>query len=302
VIPALRVRLTAIYGGVLFVFVALLLGVSYWLMSGHLHRTLPDAGADLALAQLGEQYLLALAGVTIVAVALGWALAGRELRAMQSSFDARERFVANASHELRSPLTVIRTEADVTLSDPQASVAELRAMGETVVGAADELDALLDGLMVLARSDHGMSAALEPLDLAAVAGAAARRVGCTDVRVRLDLEPAGVRGERRLLERLATNLIENGVKYNAPGGFVRVRTHASADGAVLDVENSGPLVDPRIAARLTEPFERGGRVGRGGSGLGLSIVRSVAEAHGGRMSLAARREGGLSVRVVLPGA
>jgi signal transduction histidine kinase len=299
VIPALRVRLTAIYGGILFVFVALLLGVSYWLMSGHLHRTLPDAGADAALAQLGEQYLLALAGVTLVAVALGWALAGRELRAMQNAFDARERFVANASHELRSPLTVIRTEADVTLSDPGASIGELRAMGETVVHAADELDALLDGLMVLARSDHGMNA-LEPLDLATVATAAARRVRSEDVHVRLDLQTAGVRGERRLLERLATNLIENGVKYNAPGGFVRVRTHAGEHTAVLDVENSGPLVDALLATRLTEPFERGGRVGSGGSGLGLSIVRSVAEAHGGRMSLTPRPEGGLTVRVVLP--
>ena len=298
-IPALRVRLTALYGGILFVFVALLLGVSYWLMCGHLHRTLPDAGANAALAQLGEQYLLALAGVTLLAVATGWALAGRELRAMQSAFDARERFVANASHELRSPLTVIRTEADVTLSDPDADIHELRAMGETVVHAADELDALLEGLMVLARSDHGM-AALEPLDLASVAGAAARRVSAQDVRVRLDLQPAGITGERRLLERLATNLIENGVKYNAPGGFVRVRTHASEHGAVLDVENSGPPVDPRVAARLSEPFERGGRVGRGGSGLGLSIVRSVAEAHGGRLSLNPRAEGGLAVRVVLP--
>ena len=155
-IPALRVRLTAIYGGILFVFVALLLGVSYWLMSGHLHRTLPDAGADAALAQLGEQYLLALGGVTLVAVARRLGARGRELRAMQAAFDARERFVANASHELRSPLTVIRTEADVTLSDPDANVRELRAMGETVVDAVDEMDALLDGLMVLARSDHGV--------------------------------------------------------------------------------------------------------------------------------------------------
>ena len=168
---------------------------------------------------------------------------------------------------------------------------ELRAMGETVVDAADEMDALLDGLMVLARSDHGVSAhgVARPRQRGAAPPPAASR--SSDVRVRLDLQPAGVHGERRLLERLATNLIENGVKYNAPGGFVRVRTRASEHGAVLDVENSGPLVDPRVAARLTEPFERGGRVGRGGSGLGLSIVRSVAEAHGGRLSLSPARRG-----------
>src|SRR4051794_22843536 len=112
--------------------------------------------------------------------------------------------------------------------------------------------------------------------------------------------PAGVRGERRLLERLAANLIENGVRYNAPGGFVAVSTRAAPDGAVLDVINSGPPVDPAVAARLTEPFERGGRTGTRGAGLGLSIVRAVAEAHVGRLTLTPRPEGGLAVRVDIP--
>ncbi len=113
---------------------------------------------------------------------------------------------------------------------------------------------------------------------------------------------SGVSGERRLLERLAGNLIENGVRYNAPGGFVSVRTRVDGDGAVLDVVNSGPVIDPSMAARLIEPFERGGRTGTRGAGLGLSIVRSVAEAHGGRLALTPRREGGLAVRVTLPAA
>ncbi len=300
-IPALRFRLTATYGGVFLVFVAILLGVSYWLMGRHLHRTLSEDAAGAALTQLGTQYLLALAGATLVASALGWALAGRELRATQAAFDARERLVANASHELRSPLTVIRTEADVTLSDPDAGVPELRAMGREVIGAADEMDALLEGLMVLARSGRELPHR-EYIDLAAAAGAAARRVRSPGVRVRLDLAPAPVRGERRLLERLAGNLIENGVRYNAPGGFVSVRTHAEAGGVVLDVVNSGPPVDPAVAQRLVEPFERGGRTGIRGAGLGLSIVRSVAEAHGGRLALTPRLEGGLAVRVTLPAA
>jgi signal transduction histidine kinase len=298
-ISNLRVRLTVIYGGLFAAFVAVLFGVSYWLMGRHLHRTLGDAAADAAQGQLGLQYLLFFAGAVLVAGALGWWLAGRELRSMQAAFDARERFVANASHELRSPLTVIRTEADVTLADPDADVAELRAMGAGIVGAVDDMDALLDGLMVLARSGHGLSA-VEPVDLAAAARAAARRVRRGDVQVRLDLEPAGVRGERRLLERLAANLIENGVRYNAPGGFVSVTTRASDTGAVLDVVNSGPVVDPALAQRLVEPFERGGRTGTRGAGLGLSIVRSVAEAHGGRLALFPRAEGGLAVRVSLP--
>jgi hypothetical protein len=296
VIPALRVRLTALYGGLFVACVAILLGVSYWLMSRHFGRTLTPSEADLALSQLGTQYLLALGGVTLVAGALGWALAGRELASMQSAFEARERFVANASHELRSPLTVIRTEADVALADPDA---DLRAMAREVIGAADEMDELLEGLLVLARSGHGLPER-EPLDLAAVARSAARRVRSSGVRVRLDLASAGVHGERRLLERLVANLIENGVRYNAPGGFVAVSTAVSGGEAVLDVTNSGPVVDPSVASRLTEPFERGGRVGVRGSGLGLSIVRSVAEAHGGRLTLSPRAEGGLAVRVMLP--
>jgi signal transduction histidine kinase len=301
VIPHLRVRLTAIYGGIFVVFVALLLSISYWLMARHLDRTLGVDEAATALGQLRMQYLLALAGATLVATALGWALAGRELASMQAAFDARERFVANASHELRSPLTVIRTEADVTLANPDADVEELRAMGRQVLGAADEMDALLEGLMVLARSGRELPNRAY-VDLAAAAGAAARRVRAGGVRVRLELEPAGVSGERQLLERLAGNLIENGVRYNAPGGFVAVRTSSSDAGAVLDVVNSGPIIDPAVAAGLIEPFERGGRTGRGGAGLGLSIVRSVAEAHGGRLALTPRVEGGLAVRVTLPAA
>ena len=286
-ISNLRIRLTAIYGGIFVVFVAVLLGISYWLMARHLDRTLDPFEAAAALGQLRVQYLLALAGATLAATALGWALAGRELASMQGAFDARERFVANASHELRSPLTVIRTEADVTLSNPDADVAELRAMGQQVLGAADEMDALLEGLMVLARSGRELPNR-EYVDLAAAAGAAAKRVRSSSVRVRLELEPVGVSGERRLLERLAGNLIENGVRYNAPGGFVAVQHAAStATGAVLDVVNSGPVIDPSLAARLVEPFERGGRTGTRGAGLGLSIVRSVAEAHGGKLVVAA---------------
>ena len=170
-ISNLRVRLTVIYGGIFFVFVAVLLGVSYWLMGRHLHRTLGELAADNAQAQLGTQYLLFLAGATLVAGALGWWLAGRELRSMQSAFDARERFVANASHELRSPLTVIRTEADVTMANPDADLDEFRAMGHEIVNAVEDMDALLDGLMVLARSGHGL-AGVESVDLA---GRRARR-------------------------------------------------------------------------------------------------------------------------------
>ena len=172
-------------------------------------------------------------------------------------------------------------------------------MGDDVLDSIDRMDELLDGLMLLAQS--GRPPERRPVDLAGIARAAAAGVRPGGVRVRLTLDPVQVRGERRLLERLAENLVENGVRYNAPGGFVDVRTSARDRSAVLRVENSGPLVPAAIAARLLEPFERGGRArDGGGAGLGLSIVRAVAEAHGGRVALAPRREGGLAVEVVLP--
>jgi signal transduction histidine kinase len=298
--PSLRVRLTALYGGVFAVFVAVLMGASYWLMQRHFDRTLQPAEADAALSQLATQYLVAFAGATLLATALGWALAGRELRSMADAFARQQRFVANASHELRSPLTVARTEVEVALADPGAEAGELRAMGEGVLETVDRMDELLDGLMLLAQS--GRPPERRPVDLAGIARAAAAHVHPEGgVRLRLRLDPVQVRGEQRLLERLAENLVENGVRYNAPGGFVDVRTAARDRTAVLRVENSGPLVPAATAARLLEPFERGGRARDGdGAGLGLSIVRAVAEAHGGRVALFPRREGGLAVEVVLP--
>jgi signal transduction histidine kinase len=296
--PGLRVRLTALYGGLFAVFVAILMAVSYALMRGHLDRTLPPDEAAAALSQLGTQYAIALAGATLVATALGWALAGRELASADRAFEARERFAANASHELRSPLTVIRTEVDVALADPDAGVPELRAMGEDVLETVDRMDGLLDDLMLLVRSGSALPRR-DPVDLAAVAGVSAQRAGAGPVALRLDLRPVTVRGERRLLERLTENLVENGVRYNAPGGFVAVATGAEDGAARLRVVNSGPLV--QHADQLLEPFERGGRAREDrGAGLGLSIVRAVAEAHGGRVALTPRREGGLVVDVTLP--
>ena len=297
--PSLRVRLTAFYGGAFALFAAVLFAASYWVMHGHLERTLAPAEADAALSELAVQFLVALAGATLLATALGWALAGRELRSAAAAFERQERFVANASHELRSPLTVIGTEVDVALADPDADARELRAAGERVLETVDRMDGLLDGLMLLAQS--GRPPERRAVDLASVARVAAGRVRARAVRLRLDLAPVKLRGEQRLLERLVENLVENAVRYNVPGGFVDVRTRSGEGGAVLRVENSGPVVPEATAARLLEPFERGGRArDGGGAGLGLSIVRAVAEAHGGRVSLVPRRDGGLAVEVVLP--
>ncbi len=226
------------------------------------------------------------------------------LDGLSESFGAQRRFVANAGHELRGPLTVIRTQAEVTLADPDASPAELRAMGEAVVEACRRTEALLEGLMALARSQRAL-VAREPTDLAPGARAAVAAVAdearAVDVRVRLDAGAAPTVGDRRLLDRLVANLVENAVRHNRPGGTVDVTTATRNGHAAVRVVNTGRALPDEAVARLTEPFERLGRPADArGAGLGLSIVRSVAEAHRGEVRLAARDGGGLDAEVLLP--
>ena len=346
--PSIRLRLTLLYAGLLVAATTLLLATSWWLLDGHLDRTLPPAYADEVMRRLALQYGLGVLGAGLVALGLGWAIAGHalaplrrilatarrvadgrleervaldgprdELRELsetlddmldrlQSAMESQRRFVANASHELRTPLTVIRTEADVTLSDPSASPEELRAMGRVVLETTDRMEALLEGLLLLARSSRG-GLAEEPVDLAALArrllGGADERAAAAGIRLSLETRAATTRGEPVLLERMVGNLVDNAVRHNVAGGFADVRVAGAGDTVHLEVSNGGSRIDPEALARLTEPFQRLDRCSdRMGSGLGLSIVRSVAEAHGGLLELRARPEGGLSVRVTLPSA
>jgi signal transduction histidine kinase len=226
------------------------------------------------------------------------------LARLDAAFASQRRFVANASHELRTPLAVMRTEIDVTLADPQASAAELRAMGEAVRDMVDRNERLIAGLLVLARSDAAAGPG-ESVDLASLAGDCitdlSARAHDAGVEVHDDLEPAWTRGEPALLERLVANLLDNGIHHNVAGGHLEVRTRMAEGRAELSVRNGGERIDPEVAGELVQPFRRLRR-SEGGFGLGLSIVRSVAEAYGGTMTVTAPPDGGLEVRVWLPGA
>jgi signal transduction histidine kinase len=198
----------------------------------------------------------------------------------------------------------MRTELEVTLADPDASNADLRAMAEAVHEAMDRTERLVQALLMLARSE-GAVARRDPVDLAAAAqmalGDTARDARDAGLSITADLHSAPVRGDRRLLERLVANLVENAVRHNHPGGRVSVTTSTRDGHSIVDVVNDGDMLDPATLPRLLEPFQRADRGARGdGAGLGLSIVRSVAHAHGGTVALAACPDGGLRATVTLP--
>jgi signal transduction histidine kinase len=232
------------------------------------------------------------------------------LERLDRAFDSQRRFVANASHELRTPLTINRTLIEVALDNPQASES-LRQLGTALLAVNHRHERLIDGLLTLASSEQRLST-YSPVDLADIVGhiatesqAAARNAG---VGLRTSLASAPVAGDPALLERLAQNLIDNAIRYNlAEHGWVAVTSGLDDGNAQLTVENPGPIVPTYEIPSLFEPFRRlatterrATQGGNHGAGLGLSIVRSVAHAHGGDVHATPRRDGGLTIHVRIP--
>ncbi|MFD5799310.1 sensor histidine kinase [Streptomyces diastatochromogenes] len=228
------------------------------------------------------------------------------LERLQRAFTAQQRFVGNASHELRTPLAINRTLLEVHLSDPNAPV-ELQQLGKTLLATNERSEQLVEGLLLLARSDNQI-VERKPVDLAEVATQAIDQVHAEaeakGVKIHGERRPAVVQGNGVLLERIALNLVQNAVRYNmAENGWVEVTTEVEHGQAVLTVSNTGPVVPAYEVDNLFEPFRRL-RTERTGSdkgvGLGLSIVRSVARAHGGHIVAQPREGGGLVMRVTMP--
>jgi signal transduction histidine kinase len=227
---------------------------------------------------------------------------------LEASFQAQRHFVANASHELRTPLTAERTLLQVALADPEADVASLREACEQVLALGVRTERLIDALLTLATGERGIDRR-EPLDLAKLAGRVVQPLGEAATRggIRLDvtLDPAPAAGDPRLVESLIANLADNALRHNVPGGWAEVSTATRGGEAVVSVRNTGPVILPRDVDRLFQPFQRLGtertQLSRG-HGLGLAIVRAIADAHGGRVTAAAREGGGLDITVTLPGA
>jgi signal transduction histidine kinase len=235
------------------------------------------------------------------------------LERLDRSFDSQRRFVANASHELRTPLTINRTLLEVALDDPRADES-LRQLGTTLLAVNERHERLIDGLLTLAGSEQRVA---DPIlvDVADVArhviADAQAPAKEAKVDIRTDLQPTTVTGDPVLLERLVQNLVDNAIRYNVPeDGWLAVTTEIVDGYAVLSVENTGPVVPPYELPGLFEPFRRLTTTERRadsavsptsrGAGLGLSIVRSVANEHGGEVQASPREGGGLGVRVRIP--
>jgi signal transduction histidine kinase len=291
---------------------------------------------------------LALGLMSVIAVGLGWLVAGRVLRPvrtisatarqigasnlqerlsldapddefrelavtlndllsrLEASFDSQRRFVANASHELRTPLTLDRALLERALRNPQPAQILWRSTCERLLASSQQQDRMIEALLTLARSEGGVRR-FESFDLSSaiddVLLSPELDAGGHGLRIETDIRPAQVRGDPRLVERLVRNLVDNAVRYNRPSGSVNISSGIRSGRAVLTVSNTGPAIASVDVDRLFQPFERLdlNRHGRGdGIGLGLSIVKAIADAHDAVISAIPRRQGGLRVEVSFP--
>ncbi|MEU2154217.1 ATP-binding protein [Streptomyces sp. NPDC019396] len=223
---------------------------------------------------------------------------------LDGAFAGQERFIANAAHELKTPLVINRTLVEVAMSRLDAPP-EIQQLGENLLAVNARHERLIDALLTLARADDALTERVGT-DLAEIAAVVvehtheeAERGGVT---VESYLGAASTTGDPILLEQLVRNLVENAIRHNVSGGSVTVETRKDASGAQIVIGNTGAQISPHEIPVLFEPFRRlTDRVGSArGSGLGLSIVRAVAQAHHGDVTAAPRKGGGLVVHVTLP--
>jgi signal transduction histidine kinase len=221
---------------------------------------------------------------------------------LESAFESQRRFVANASHELRTPITLERTLVEVALADPHPTIDSLRDTCRRVLAASESQERLIEALLTLARSQRGLESRA-PVDLREITAEVVRGVPADGLRVETELGPARTTGDQAMVERMVANLVENAVRHNQPDGWVSAWTGARDGLPTIEVTNAGPVVEPVHLHELAKPFYRAAENGHGqGLGLGLSIVQAIAEAHGASVRTEARPEGGLRVTVTFPAA
>jgi signal transduction histidine kinase len=277
-----------------------------WIVAGRVLRplrTITKVTQDISATNLHER--LALSGPDDELKKLG-ATIDALLTRLEAAFDAQRRFVANASHELRTPLTVTRALLQMTLTDPDATLATFRTTCQDVLAEGEHQERLVDALLVLARSERGLDHR-EPFDLAVITDdvllTLTPRIERLGLRVAASINPAPSDGDARLAGRLVSNLIDNALRHNIAGGRIDVDTGTRAGQSFVSVTNTGAVIPADEVGRLFQPFQRlrADSTDNGdGLGLGLSIVQAIADAHNGTITAHPQTHGGLHIEVVFP--
>jgi signal transduction histidine kinase len=227
----------------------------------------------------------------------------RLLLRLHAAFQAQRAFVADAAHELRSPLTAVRLQ--LQLLDRAPDEAARREARANLGAAVDRAIHLVEQLLTLARSEPREEAgewSAIPLEQATADGIADANALAVARRIDLGLEaePAAVQGDRDALRVLVRNLVDNAVRYTPEGGQVRVSTRQQTSGATLEVVDTGPGIPSSDRERAFDRFYRRSNAPEGGSGLGLAIVKAIADRHGAQIRLDDAPGGGLKVTVAFP--
>ncbi len=292
--------------GIALAIVAVLALLAGWLIAGRMLRpirTITRTARRISSSSLHER--LALDGPEDELKELGDTLDDLFGR-LDAAFESQRHFVANASHELRTPLTAERTLLQVALDDPHTTASAWRSTAEEVLASTDEQARLIEALLTLASSEGGLNGR-EPVDLAAIVtatlGGLQPEIDRLGIHIDALTTPARLDGDSLLVERLVVNLLTNAVRHNVVDGNVEILTGASDGGAFISVTNTGPVVPPGDVERLFQPFQRldPGRANhKDGHGLGLSIVRAIATAHGATITAHPLPAGGVSLEVAFP--
>lgn len=257
--------------------------------ASNLHERLNITGPDDEIKQLGDTFD---------------DLLGR----LERSFDFERQFVANASHELRTPLATMRASLDVAMGKPGPVPAQAHVLADRLRRELDQVDRLLESFLTLSQAQLGPPGEEATISLDVAVAAALERCSRPIALMGLRVEqkrcgPAWARGSGTLLSRMVDNVVDNAVEHNERGGWLRVETGVEGSIVRLVVENGGATFSQDEVRQLGQPFRRlaTARTGSGkGRGLGLSIVQSISQAHGGALDLQARAEGGLRVVITLP--
>jgi len=253
-----------------------------------LHERLEVAGSGEELEQLGEAFNATLAR-------------------LESSFAQLRRFTADASHEIRTPLTALRSVGEVALQGERSNVEYQESIG-AMLEETDRLKGLVDSLLAIARAEAGQKHySFEDLDLRLLADEVAEQLA---VLAEERGQTLVVQGEstiasidRLTIRQALVNLVDNAIKYSPERANVRVRVSGDSQFAELAVEDDGPGIAPEHAEKIFERFYRidpSRSRAQGGTGLGLSLVKLAAEAHGGRVEVASTPGRGSTFRIVLP--